>query len=53
LSERSGNSNISTTLDTFSHIATGLQGLAAKKLDELFDAKKTKLEKEIEKIVQS
>jgi integrase len=35
--ERLGHSSIAVTLDTYSHVAPGLQAAAAKRFDELFD----------------
>ncbi|MFA5368051.1 MAG: tyrosine-type recombinase/integrase [Dehalococcoidia bacterium] len=37
--ERLGHANISVTLDTYSHVAPGLQEAAAKRFDEAFTAK--------------
>lgn len=37
--ERLGHSSISMTIDTYSHVISGLQEAAAKRFDELFDGK--------------
>ena len=37
--ERLGHSSISITLDTYSHVAPGLQEAAAKRFDEAFSSK--------------
>jgi len=37
--ERLGHSTISITLDTYSHVAPGLQEAAAKRFDEAFSSK--------------
>jgi integrase len=50
--ERLGHANISTTLDTYSHVIPGLQAAAAIKLDDIFKPKETKLEKEVNAIIQ-
>jgi integrase len=38
--ERLGHSSIAVTLDTYSHVAPGLQAAAAKRFDELFDQRR-------------
>lgn len=37
--ERLGHSTISITLDTYSHVAPGMQEAAAKRFDEVFSSK--------------
>jgi integrase len=49
--ERLGHSSISTTLDTYSHVAPGLQEAAAKCFDEILK-RQSKLGKEIKEILQ-
>ncbi len=41
--ERLGHSTIQMTLDTYSHVAAGLQAAAAQRFDSLFDSRKVKL----------
>jgi integrase len=50
--ERLGHANISTTLDTYSHVAPGLQQAAAKGFDDILK-KESKLDKELAEIVQN
>lgn len=50
--ERLGHSTISTTLDTYSHVAPGLQHAAANGFDSVLK-KESKLEKELGEIVKS
>ena len=44
--ERLGHANISVTLDTYSHVAPGLQHAAAQSFDEAFGNKYTSIENE-------
>ena len=44
--ERLGHANIAITLDTYSHVAPGLQEAAAKRFDEAFSNKYTSAENE-------
>jgi integrase len=49
--ERLGHAGIQITLDTYSHVAPGLQEAAAKRFDDVLNGKYNKREKEvIEKI---
>ena len=50
--ERLGHSTISTTLDTYSHVAPGLQQAAAKGFDDILK-KESKLVKELQEIIQN
>lgn len=49
--ERLGHSTISTTLDTYSHVAPGLQQAAARGFDEILK-KDSKMDKELAEILQ-
>ncbi len=49
--ERLGHSTITTTLDTYSHVAPGLQQAAANKFDEIVIGKETKLGNKTEGII--
>jgi len=49
--ERLGHSTISTTLDTYSHVAPGLQQAAARGFDEILN-KESKLDKELAEIIR-
>ena len=42
--ERLGHSTITTTLDTYSHVAQGLQEAAAKAFDDAYEVKKPELQ---------
>jgi len=44
--ERLGHSSIAITLDTYSHVAPGLQQAAAKRFDEAFNVRYNEREKE-------
>ena len=44
--ERLGHANIAVTLDTYSHVAPGLQRAAAQRFDEAFTKKYTSIENE-------
>ena len=44
--ERLGHATIAITLDTYSHVAPGLQEAAAKRFDEAFSTRYNKLENE-------
>jgi integrase len=50
--ERLGHSSIALTMDTYSHVAPGLQQAAAKGFDDILK-KQSKLEKELSEIVQN
>ena len=50
--ERLGHSTISTTLDTYSHIAPGLQQAAAMAFDDILEKDST-LDKELAEILQN
>jgi integrase len=50
--ERLGHANISTTLDTYSHVAPGLQEAAARGFDDILN-KPSKLERELSEIIQN
>ena len=50
--QRLGHSTISTTLDTYSHVAPGLQQAAAKGFDDILK-KESKLDKEIEETAKT
>lgn len=50
--ERLGHSNISTTLDTYSHVAPGLQAAAAASFDSVLN-RESKLDKELSAIIQN
>jgi integrase len=49
--ERLGHASIQITLDTYSHVAPGLQQAAANRFDEVVITNKNKFEKEIKEIV--
>ena len=49
--ERLGHSTISTTLDTYSHVAPGLQQTAANGFDDILK-RHSKLDKELAEITQ-
>jgi len=49
--ERLGHSTISTTLDTYSHVAPGLQQAAANAFDDILQ-KESKLDKELSEILR-
>ena len=50
--ERLGHAKISTTLDTYSHVAPGLQAAAANKLDEIVLKHEDRLTKELNEIIR-
>jgi integrase len=50
--ERLGHANISTTLDTYSHVSPGLQEAAAKGFDDILN-RESKLDKELAEIIQN
>jgi integrase len=50
--ERLGHSTISTTLDTYSHVAPGLQQAAARAFDDVLN-KPSPLDKELAEILHS
>jgi len=50
--ERLGHSTISTTLDTYSHIAPGLQQAAARGFDDILN-NHTTLDKELQEIIHN
>lgn len=50
--ERLGHSSIRTTLDTYSHVAPGLQAAAAARFDDILKPKENKLDKELKEIMQ-
>ena len=47
--ERLGHSSVTITLDTYSHVAPGLQEAAAKRFDEAFSARYNEFENEAAK----
>jgi integrase len=49
--ERLGHASIETTLDTYSHVAPGLQQAAANKFDDIVLPKETRLDKELRELV--
>jgi len=52
VSERSGHASIQITLDTYSHVAPGLQEAAARGFDNTLNAE-SKLDKELKELVRS
>jgi integrase len=48
--ERLGHTSIETTLDTYSHVAPGLQQMAAAKFDEIALSKESKLDKDLKEV---
>lgn len=50
--ERLGHATISTTLDIYSHVAPGMQAAAALKFDDVLQAPKSKLEKDVNELFQ-
>lgn len=52
VSERLGHASIQITLDTYSHVAPGLQEAAAKGFDNILNAE-SKLDKELKEVVRS
>ncbi len=52
VSERLGHASIQITLDTYSHVAPGLQEAAAKGFDNILSAE-SKLDKELKELVRS
>ena len=52
VSERLGHASIQITLDTYSHVAPGLQEAAAKGFDNILNIE-SKLNKELKELVQS
>ena len=46
VSERSGHASIQITLDTYSHVAPGLQHAAAQRFDEAFATRYNEAEKQ-------
>ncbi len=52
VSERLGHASIQITLDTYSHVAPGLQEAAAKGFDNILNTE-SKLDKELKELVRS
>jgi len=50
--ERLGHASIQITIDTYSHVATGLQEAAARGFDDILNAE-SKLDKELKELVRS
>ncbi len=50
--ERLGHGSIQITLDTYSHVAPGLQQAVANKIDDILKPKENKLEKELKEIMR-
>jgi len=51
--ERLGHASITTTLDTYSHVAPGLQAAAAKKFDDFVSSPENQSAGELSKTVMS